>query len=333
VLVSGGRPALRGRGTRVSASAALLAVALTSACGGRDEGGQGLAVTSLRRTTRTSAPATTEPATTTVGTTTALTPPTRQPVPPAPKPAPKALPTGRQYPRHTGIVATTFWVGELHDASAADGSQVCSTYDARWAQHWSGVTSGAVPGNAPGCPGSPTGGCDGVVRDGRCQTERRDASNGFFPREANPRENPFYVDVPYDDVNDTRSFAQRCTVIPWAGDLGYAGRCGDPSFSYLKNRWVAVVGPNRQTCFGQVQDAGPARYDDAAYVFGANDARPASKEYDGAGIEVSPALNGCAGFAALDGSSDRVSWRFVDEIDVAPGPWRKIITRSPVNQG
>ena len=50
--------------------------------------------------------------------------------PPAPAAGPSAL---AAYPLHTGIVATTFWVGEIFDPDATDGSQVYSTYDSQWA--------------------------------------------------------------------------------------------------------------------------------------------------------------------------------------------------------
>ena len=56
------------------------------------------------------------------------------PIPVAPPPP--VSPSG--YPVHTNIVSTTFWVGEIFNASIADGSQVCSTYDSLWAFHWSG---------------------------------------------------------------------------------------------------------------------------------------------------------------------------------------------------
>ncbi|MFH5880434.1 hypothetical protein [Arthrobacter sp. NA-172] len=61
---------------------------------------------------------------------------------PAPSPSPSATTAGK-YPWHTGIVSTTFWVGEIFDPNAADGSQVTSTYDSRWMQSY--------------------GGCDGLV--------------------------------------------------------------------------------------------------------------------------------------------------------------------------
>jgi hypothetical protein len=237
----------------------------------------------------------------------------------------------RSYPWHRDIGATTFWVGEVFDPSAGDGSQVCSTYDADWAQHWSGTATDTVPAGAEACAGAAAGGCDGVRNaQNECVTEPRTAARDFFPTAVNPRENPFYVDLPYDDLNDPAAFEQRCQVIPWAGDPGFAGHCTDQSFSYLKNRWVAIVGPDNRTCFGQVQDAGPGTYDDAPYVFGADDARPASQEFNNAGIEVSPALNGCLGFKELDGDSDRVSWHFVDDGEIPPGPWTRLVTISPV---
>jgi len=178
-------------------------------------------------------------------------------------------------PWHHDIVATTFWVGEIFDPNTADGSQEVSAYDPHWMQNY--------------------GGCDGVMRGGSCETEPRDASNGYFPKHVTPRQNPFYLDLP---------------VL-------------DPT---LKNRWVEIHKDDR-TCFGQVQDAGPAVYDDHDYVFGT--ARPRNKRFNGSGMDVSPALNGCLGFADLNGSSDRVDWRFVDA--PPPGPWTRIITTSPTS--
>ena len=61
-------------------------------------------------------------------------------------------------------------------------------------------------------------------------------------------------------------------------------------------------------------------------MFGADDRRPANQLYNGAGLDVSPALNGCLGFAELNGANDRVDWQFVDDADVPPGPWRTAVT-------
>ena len=99
--------------------------------------------------------------------------------------------------------------------------------------------------------------------------------------------------------------------------------------SYLKNRWVELR-YSGATCFGQIEDAGPGEYHDAAYVFGSDDARPVNQRYGGAGMDVSPALTGCLGLPELDGITGGIDWRFVDAADVPAGPWLAIVTTSPV---
>lgn len=239
--------------------------------------------------------------------------PRTEPVPPepvaTPEPPPSAGSGGSGYPWHRGIVATTFWVGEIFDPSAADGSQEYSTYDGDWLGSY--------------------GGCDGVTAGGGCRTEARTAANDYFPTQMTPRENPFYLDLPYDDINDPTGFARRDEVIPWASQEPYRSHRGDSNFSYLKNRWVQLVREGR-VCYGQIQDAGPGEYHDAAYVFGSDDARPANTRYGGAGLDVSPALTGCLGFPELNGSTARVDWRFVEASEVPAGPWTRIITTSGV---
>ena len=231
--------------------------------------------------------------------------------PPARVSGETAKPRGRRYPLHTGIVATTFWVGEIFDPHSPDGSQVISTYDSYWMIHY--------------------GGCDGIVTDGSCETEQRIAANGFFPTRMTPRENPFYLDLPFDDVNDAAAFSQRARVIPWANDPGYAGHAHDPAFSYMKNRWVKLMRDGR-TCYGQIEDAGPGVYDDYQYVFGTDNRRPANRLYNGAGLDVSPALTGCLRFSELNGNDDRVDWQFVDAVEVPPGPWTRLVTTQGVSE-
>lgn len=215
----------------------------------------------------------------------------------------------REYPWHTNIVATTFWVGEILDPTAPDGSQVQSAYDSRWMESY--------------------GGCDGQVINGSCETEARSEADSWLPRNMTPKENPFYLDLPFDDVNNPRGFSIRGDVIPWADDPGYAGRETDKSFSYMKNRWVRITKSGRE-CYGQIQDAGPTLYDDDNYVFGTDDPRPANTRFNGAGLDVSPALNGCLGFDSLNGASDLVNWQFVEEEDVPDGPWLEIVTTRQV---
>ncbi|MBT8161156.1 MULTISPECIES: hypothetical protein [Arthrobacter] len=286
----------------------------------------------------------------------APTTPASTPVAAAPAPAPAVtaaatptaapLPVTGNYPLHTNIVSTTFWVGEIFNANLSDGSQVCSTYNGQWAMQHTGINLGTTPSSASGCPGSPYGGCDGVSSGSgsnfKCATEQRVASNGYFPlHQPKPLQNPFYLDLPYDDVNDSVAFAERCNVIPWAAaDNAATGvnHCADSNYSYMKNAWVQITGPNGNVCYGQVEDAGPSSgslYHDSAYVFGANNARPVNKQFSGdpsqgAGMDVSPALNGCLGFASLDGDTDHVSWRFVDRASVPAGPWLTVVTTAGV---
>lgn len=220
---------------------------------------------------------------------------------------------GRTYPLHSGIVSTTFWVGEIFNPNASDGSQVISTYDSSWMAHY--------------------GGCDGVnVGTGskKCSTEKRNAANGYFPNHMKPQQNPFYLDLPFDDVNNRTAYKQRTQVIPWANDPGYSGHAKDSNFSYMKNRWVKLM-RNGRACYAQIEDAGPGQYHDASYVFGSSDARPASKRYNNAGMDVSPAVNGCLAYSELDGENDEVNWTFVDAVDVPAGPWKRIVTTEPVH--
>lgn len=214
-----------------------------------------------------------------------------------------------QYPWHTSIASTSFWVGQVI-SGASDGSQVVSTYDPQWETHY--------------------GGCDGVVTGGRCRAEPRTAANGFFPTAMTPRQNPFYLDLPFDDVHNTIARDERTTVIPWAHDPRYAAQLANGSL--MKNHWVELDTAGH-TCYGQIEDAGPTIYDDARYVFGTHDERPANRKINNAGLDVSPALNGCLAFThGYDSDQDRVSWRFVDDTSVPPGPWTRIVTTNPATR-
>lgn len=225
----------------------------------------------------------------------------------------RALAEGK-YPWHTEIVATTFWVGELFDPTASDGTQVYSTYDSRWYDSY--------------------GGCDGRLTDDgaggvHCGTEPRYEAQDYFPSSMIPLENPFYIDLPFDDINNEAARGMRAEVVPWADEPEYASIALDPLRSLMKNRWVMLHRDGR-VCYAQIQDAGPGVYDDAEYVFGHDDARPANTRFGGAGLDVSPAVNGCLAFEHLDGSTDLVDWAFVDFEDVPPGPWLRLVTTSEV---
>ncbi|AMB59103.1 hypothetical protein [Microterricola viridarii] len=222
------------------------------------------------------------------------------------KPGPSGETPAQGYPLHTNIVSTTFWVGEIFDPNASDGSQMISTYDSQWFQHY--------------------GGCDGTSVAGTCETEARTAANDYFPTSMTPLLNPFYLDLPFDDVNDPDAFARRAEVIPWANAPEYQGQAQNNEVSMMLNRWVKLIKGDR-VCYGQIADAGPGQYNDADYVFGSQDARPQNRKFNGAGMDVSPALNGCLGFSSLNGEDDRVDWQFVEEADVPPGPWLRRVSQ------
>jgi hypothetical protein len=245
------------------------------------------------------------------------------------------------YPVHTKIPDTTFWVGEDFQ-STSDGSQVCSAYDSQWQYDYFHVKG--AKSTSEGCDGSYTGGCDARLEnagkgctDPNSVASLRTPGNGYWPSGLPAiYDNPFYLDLPYDDYNpsdstDTTGYSTRCADIPWADDAGYAGHCTDRSFSYMKNRWVKVT-ENGATCYGQIEDAGPADdgngngdYADRGYVFGSTDARPHNKSYGGAGMDVSPALGSCLG-EKFNGLGS-VSWQFVDSPPA--GPWTHTVANDP----
>jgi hypothetical protein len=208
-----------------------------------------------------------------------------------PSPTPSTPPAGRVYPVHTNITAAVFWVGEPPGSGSSEDNGL-SAWDDAWEQHYGGYDD----------------------------PEHR---NGYFPVGFTPKENPFYLDLPYNDFNNNgQRRANAMQVIPWAGDRTWTSR-----ESMMKNRWVKLM-RNGRTCYGQIEDAGPYVYDDAAYVFGS--ARPRSQQANNAGMDVSPALRDCLGFSGINNVSNQVDWQFVDDVDVPAGPWKQIITTRQV---
>jgi hypothetical protein len=131
----------------------------------------------------------------------------------------------------------------------------------------------------------------GGIDDPICRT-------GYRPCAFVPNENPFYIALPY------------------------AGKGGEP---LLKNRWVEVQLGNT-SCYGQWEDVGPNNEEDFAYVFGDSDT-PVNTFGEKAGLDVSPALRDCLG---MHGNAVTV-WRLVDTADVPDGPWKTVVTTSPVS--
>jgi hypothetical protein len=205
------------------------------------------------------------------------------------------------YPLHTGVTATVFWVGEPRGRGSSEDNSV-SAWDDEWLKHYGGADDPHTV---------------------------RLASNDYFPTRFVPRENPFYVDLPYDDFDDRgRPRGDRMRVVPWArrdaAKADAARRRGKP-FSLLKNRWLRLSRAGR-VCYAQWEDSGPYVYDDARYVFGPDDRRPRNRLARNAGLDVSPAVRDCLGFAGLNNDENRVGWQFVSANDVPDGPWKRVVT-------
>ena len=214
--------------------------------------------------------------------------------------------TATAYPMHTNIIATVFWIGEPIGNGSTENNAI-SAYDDRWEGHFGGVDDYGYVRRYP-----------------------------YFPR-FTPHENPFYLDLPYDDFLDGGSPRPgRTADVPWARadavQVAAAAKRGNP-FSLMKNRWVEISHTRNgsvHTCYGQIEDAGPYVYDDVGYVFGRDDRRPRSRRARNAGMDVSPALRDCLAFSGLDNDSNRVDWRFVDQGDVPAGPWLRVVTTRQV---
>jgi len=134
--------------------------------------------------------------------------------------------------------------------------------------------------------------------------------NGYLPQGFTPQLNPFYVALPYNDV--ARGGVHRpeaSEVIPWFWQA-YRG----DGISVCKGRWVAIHHEGR-VCYAQWEDVGPFEVDHWQYVFGKETPRPNRNK--AAGIDVSPAVRD---FLKLRGG-ENVEWRFVEDHEVARGPW------------
>lgn len=127
-------------------------------------------------------------------------------------------------------------------------------------------------------------------------------------------QNPFYVALPYNDVQNGHTKPEARRVIPW-----FTTAFVRDGQSVLKDRWVAIRKGNL-VCYAQWEDVGPFCVDHWQYVFGSERPRP-NKNRD-AGIDVSPAVRDFLGMSGMD-SCD---WRFASEKEIPPGPWRASVS-------
>jgi hypothetical protein len=195
------------------------------------------------------------------------------------------------YPWKRNIVTTTFWIGE--DAGQNNPvDNIKSSWDVNWKANYGG-------------------------------TDSPDASarRNFIPVAFIPRQNPFYIALPYNDVLSYNTHKPEAKfVIPW-----FRRAYREPGQSVCKGRWLAIRKGNR-VCFAQWEDCGPFRTDHWQYVFGTE--RPLPNLNKGAGLDVSPAVRDYLGMA----SSDVCDWKFVEFRDVPPGPWARYGDNNPFVQ-
>jgi hypothetical protein len=185
-----------------------------------------------------------------------------------------------RYPWKLNIITTTFWIGE-QPTQNNPVPNTKSSWDTNWVGNYGGY-------------------------DNPDPSTRRN----FIPVAFTPRQNPFYVALPYNDVTRGRFKPEAPLVIPW-----FKQAFTEQGKSVCKGRWLAIRYKNR-IAYAQWEDCGPFRTDHFQYVFG--NERPKPNLNKGAGLDVSPAVRDYLGMA----SSDVTDWQFVEVRDVPPGPWR-----------
>jgi hypothetical protein len=186
-----------------------------------------------------------------------------------------------RYPWRTRIVTTVFWIGERPTANNPTPNHK-SSWDQKWVRNFGGYDN-PDPG------------------------KRRN----FIPIGFTPRQNPFYIALPYNDTTRGTTKPEARKVIPW-----FKQAFERPGKSVLKGRWVAIRYRVR-IAYAQWEDCGPFRTDHWQYVFG--NARPSPNLNQGAGLDVSPAVRDYLGLKG----KDVCDWKFVEAKDVPPGPWTK----------
>jgi hypothetical protein len=176
-------------------------------------------------------------------------------------------------------MTTIFWIGE-HPSTNNPVPNDASSWDPNWFSNYGGYD------------------------DPDLNLRKRFVPVNFFPRQ-----NPFYVALPYNDVQGGHTKPEAKQVIPWFKDSFVRD-----GLSVLKGHWLAVRHNNR-ICYAQWEDCGPFTTEHWQYVFG--NERPRPNLNQGAGLDVSPAVRDYLGL----GNLDACDWKFVDFREVPPGPW------------
>jgi len=184
-----------------------------------------------------------------------------------------------RYPWRLNIMTTIFWIGERPTTNNPVPND-CSSWDPNWSSNYGGYDDPELK-----------------------------LRKNFIPISFMPRLNPFYVALPYNDVEGDHTKPEAKQVIPWFKDAFV--REGQ---SVLKGHWVTIRHGSRM-CYAQWEDCGPFHTDHWQYVFG--NERPKPNLNQNAGLDVSPAVRDYLGLSNLDACD----WKFVDFRDVPPGPW------------
>ena len=194
---------------------------------------------------------------------------------------PTGISSSGRYPWKRNIVTTVFWVGE--QPTRNNPVPNCkSSWDKYWHKNFGGYDN-----------------------------PEPSARRNFIPKNFIPRQNPFYVALPYNDVTMGTTKPESRRVIPW-----FREAFEKPGKSVCKGRWLAIRHGNR-IAYAQWEDCGPFRTDHWQYVFG--NERPRPNLNQGAGLDVSPAVRDYLGM----GGKDVCDWKFVEAREVPPGPWTK----------
>lgn len=180
------------------------------------------------------------------------------------------------------IVTTTFWIGEDPTPNNPVPNHK-SSWDTKWAENYGGTD----------------------------HPEKKKRTDAYLPADFFPRQNPFYIALPYNDMTSKGHKPEASRVIPW-----FHKTYENPHKSVLKGRWIAIRRGDR-ICYAQWEDVGPFRTDHWQYVFGKE--RPSPNLNKGAGLDVSPAVRD---FLGMD-STDVTDWKFVEFSEVPEGPWAR----------
>lgn len=192
-------------------------------------------------------------------------------------PEPWKTPEKTRWRRH--ITATVFWVGEQPSPRNPTPNNA-SAWDPNWQTNFGGV-------------------------------DRPELRNGYLPKSFVPKQNPFYIALPYNDMLPNGEYRpEAAEVIPWFYKVEQGTRK-----SVCQGRWVAIHREGK-ICYAQWSDVGPFTTDDWEYVFQGK--RPRPNLNGSAGIDLSPAVRD---YIQLNGNH-KVDWKFVEDFEVPDGPWK-----------